>query len=190
MPKGGSLDDSIYGSFNVINNYNGDKGTYRLERFKTDDGENYFQLIYRDKSDREDTILSQFYNENEAIKYFNKYKKRLEGHYKISDTIYVNNADYEKGGKLPSQEEVDKSFSEWEMETHYLNNKPVKGQKPSSNKVEIDEWDKYDLSNWNALVRSNRKIKKFSKGGEIKKQDKTLIGGLIGGVLLGIFLNR
>ena len=74
---------------------------------------------------------------------------------------------YAKGGKLPSQEEVDKSFSEWEMETHYLNNKPVKGQKPSSNKVEIDEWDKYDLSNWNALVSSNRKIKKFSKGGKV-----------------------
>ena len=88
--------------FNVINNYNGDKGTYRLEGFKTADGENFFQLIYRDKSDKKDTILSQFYNDNEAIKYFNKYKKRLEGHYKISDND--NKADYAKGGEVKKKE--------------------------------------------------------------------------------------
>ena len=106
--KGGRLrgnyiaNNSIYGSFNVINNYNGDKGTYRLEGFKTADGENFFQLIYRDESDKKDTILSQFYNENEAIKYFNKYKKRLEGHYKISDND--NKADYAKGGEVKKKE--------------------------------------------------------------------------------------
>tara|TARA_R110002096_G_scaffold362661_2_gene555847 strand:+ start:4146 stop:6992 length:2847 start_codon:yes stop_codon:yes gene_type:complete len=185
--KGGSLDDSIYGSFNVINNYNGDKGTYRLEGFKTADGENYFQLIYRDKSDREDTILSQFYNENEAIKYFNKYKKRLEGHYKISDTIYVNNADYAKGGKVDKKArwsklhtliwmgegefKIPKTYTEEEVE------KQVERFNNNNNEDDISEsWiDSEDKKYWILDKFRYEGEDDYAKGGKLSKQVVPLI---------------
>ena len=55
--------------------------------------------------------------------------------------------------KMPSQEEVDKFFSITQNEMHYLNSKPVMGQKGDRVRSEIEPWDEYDLSNWNALVR-------------------------------------
>ena len=55
--------------------------------------------------------------------------------------------------KMPSQEEVDKFFSITQNEMHYLNSKPVMGQKGDRVRREIEPWDEYDLSNWNALVR-------------------------------------
>ena len=42
---------------------------------------------------------------------------------------------------IPSQEEVNKFFSDTQQEIHYLNSKPVK------------DWDEYDLSNWKAKLR-------------------------------------
>ena len=41
----------------------------------------------------------------------------------------------------PSQEKVDKFFSDTQQEIHYLNSKPVK------------DWDEYDMSNWKAKLK-------------------------------------
>jgi hypothetical protein len=54
---------------------------------------------------------------------------------------------------MPSQEEVDKFFSVTQNELHYLASKPVMGQEKTGIYTEIEPWDEYDLSNWNALVR-------------------------------------
>ena len=53
---------------------------------------------------------------------------------------------------MPSQEEVDAFFNSRDsLGSHYLNNKPVMGQKGSFNKTELQPWDEYDLSNWKSL---------------------------------------
>ena len=57
---------------------------------------------------------------------------------------------------IPSQEEVNKFFSDTQNEMHYLNSKPVAGQKKTFNDSEVEPWDEYDLSNWKSL---NRKAK-------------------------------
>ena len=57
---------------------------------------------------------------------------------------------------MPSQEEVNKFFSDTQNEMHYLNSKPVAGQKKTFNDSEVEPWDEYDLSNWKSL---NRKAK-------------------------------
>ena len=55
-----------------------------------------------------------------------------------------------------SQEEVDQFFKkETHLQTHYLNSKPVMGQKGSFNKTEVQPWDEYDYSNWKALQAKN-----------------------------------
>jgi len=54
---------------------------------------------------------------------------------------------------MPSQEEVDKFFAKTNLETHYLNSKPVMGQEGTFNLMPIEPWDEYDYSNWKALVR-------------------------------------
>ena len=59
----------------------------------------------------------------------------------------------EESVKMPSQEEVDKFFTDTQNEMHYLASKPVMGQKGDRVRSEIEPWDEYDLSNWNALVR-------------------------------------
>ena len=65
--------------------------------------------------------------------------------------------------KMPSQEEVDKFFSITQNEMHYLNSKPVMGQKGDRVRSEIEPWDEYDLSNWNALVRRAKAQGKLNK---------------------------
>ena len=57
------------------------------------------------------------------------------------------------GSRMPSQAQVDKFFALTQNEMHYLNSKPVRGQEKTFNKMEVEPWDEYDLSNWNALVR-------------------------------------
>ena len=54
---------------------------------------------------------------------------------------------------MPSQEEVNKFFSDTQNEMHYLNSKPVAGQKKTFNDSEVEPWDEYDLSNWKSLNR-------------------------------------
>jgi hypothetical protein len=54
---------------------------------------------------------------------------------------------------MPSQEEVNKFFSDTQNETHYLNSKPVAGQEKTFNNMEVEPWDEYDLSNWKSLNR-------------------------------------
>lgn len=66
--------------------------------------------------------------------------------------------------KMPSQEEVDKFFSITQNEMHYLNSKPVMGQKGDRVRNEIEPWDEYDLSNWNALVRKAKAQGKINEG--------------------------
>jgi len=55
--------------------------------------------------------------------------------------------------KMPTQDQVDRFFELTQNETHYLNSKPVEGQEKTFNKMEVEPWDEYDLSNWNSLVR-------------------------------------
>ena len=69
----------------------------------------------------------------------------------------------EEEGKMPSQDQVDKFFSLTQNEMHYLNQKPVAGQKGSLTHREIEPWDEYDLSNFNALVRKAKKTGKIQE---------------------------
>ena len=52
----------------------------------------------------------------------------------------------------PTQDQVDKFFALTQNEMHYLNSKPVEGQEKTFNNMEVEPWDEYDLSNFNALV--------------------------------------
>ena len=70
----------------------------------------------------------------------------------------------EESVKMPSQEEVDNFFSTTQNEMHYLNSKPVMGQKGDRVRSEIEPWDEYDLSNWNALVRKAKAQGKINEG--------------------------
>jgi hypothetical protein len=56
----------------------------------------------------------------------------------------------------PTQDQVDRFFTLTQNETHYLNSKPVEGQEKTFNKMEVEPWDEYDLSNWDALVKKAR----------------------------------
>ena len=80
----------------------------------------------------------------------------------------------------PTQDQVDRFFALTQNETHYLNSKPVEGQEKTFNKMEVEPWDEYDLSNWNALVRKAKQRGKSidedqtyasSFGGSSKKLD-------------------
>ena len=53
--------------------------------------------------------------------------------------------------KMPTQDQVDKFFALTQNEIHYLNSKPVAGQEKTFNKMEVEPWDEYDLSNWNSF---------------------------------------
>ena len=80
----------------------------------------------------------------------------------------------------PTQDQVDRFFALTQNETHYLNSKPVEGQEKTFNKMEVEPWDEYDLSNWNSLVRKAKQRGKSidedqsyasSFGGSSKKLD-------------------
>jgi len=71
--------------------------------------------------------------------------------------------------KMPSQEEVDKFFSITQNEMHYLNSKPVMGQEGDRVRSEIEPWDEYDLSNWNALVRKAKAQGKINENNLLKQ---------------------
>ena len=64
---------------------------------------------------------------------------------------------------MPSQEEVDQFFAKTNLETHYLNSKPVMGQEGTFNLMPIEPWDEYDYSNWMALVRKAKQQDKLDE---------------------------
>ena len=74
--------------------------------------------------------------------------------------------------QIPTQDEVDKFFERTYNETHYLNSKPVAGQKGTFNKMEMEPWDEYDLSNWNALVRKDKEGRRPVSEAKKKKSQK------------------
>ena len=76
---------------------------------------------------------------------FDIFKNNLGSHFDISESLNES--------KMPTQDQVDKFFALTNNETHYLNSKPVDGQEKTFNKMEVEPWDEYDLSNFNALVR-------------------------------------
>ena len=92
----------------------------------------------------------------------------------------------EGGSKMPTQDQVDKFFALTQNEMHYLNSKPVAGQEKTFNKMEVEPWDEYDLSNWNALVGKAKKSKEYQlkiaraafekaeQDGDIRKQELAL----------------
>jgi hypothetical protein len=69
----------------------------------------------------------------------------------------------------PTQDQVDRFFALTQNETHYLNSKPVAGQEKTFNKMEVEPWDEYDLSNWNSLVRKAK-----AKGKSLDEAQKKL----------------
>jgi hypothetical protein len=73
-----------------------------------------------------------------------KVKKQLDD-YDMNESVSKS--------KMPTQSQVDRFFTLTQNETHYLNSKPVQGQKKTPSNMEVEPWDEYDLSNWNALVR-------------------------------------
>ena len=83
---------------------------------------------------------------------------------KIKDLEKLLNEDLPK---MPTQDQVDKFFASTQNKTHYLNSKPVAGQEKTFNKMKVEPWDEYDLSNFNSLVR------KAKSKGQLKeaKQD-------------------
>ncbi len=90
-------------------------------------------------------------------------------------TYQLNESDYTAVGKvneydvtMPSQDEVDKFFSDTQNEMHYLASKPVMGQEGTFNLMPIEPWDEYDYSNWKALVR------KANQQGKNKSISQTL----------------
>jgi hypothetical protein len=68
----------------------------------------------------------------------------------------------------PTQDQVDRFFALTQNEIHYLNSKPVEGQEKTFNKMEVEPWDEYDLSNWNSLVRKAKQQGKSIDDDKIK----------------------
>jgi len=93
-----------------------------------------------------------------------KLEKELEdqGLLEASKSVGLNEYDV----YMPSQEEVDQFFAKTNLETHYLNSKPVMGQEGTFNLMPIEPWDEYDYSNWMALVRKAK-----AKGKAIAEND-------------------
>jgi hypothetical protein len=94
------------------------------------------------------------------------------------DTFWVKPEDLNEKltNNKPSQDEVDKFFSDTQNEMHYLASKPVMGQKGDRVRSEIEPWDEYDLSNWNALVKKAKiagKIAEMIKGAHSIMGDKS-----------------
>ena len=92
---------------------------------------------------------------------FDIFRNNLSSHFDISESLNES--------KIPTQDQVDKFFALTQNEMHYLNSKPVMGQEKTFNKMEVEPWDEYDLSNWNALVRKAK-----SKGQLNEAEDKLL----------------
>ena len=73
----------------------------------------------------------------------------------------------------PTQDQVDKFFALTQNERHYLNSKPVEGQEKTFNNVEIEPWDEYDLSNFNALVgKAKQRGKSIDEGNSYTRVSK------------------
>ena len=98
---------------------------------------------------------------------FDIFRNNLSSHFDISESINES--------KMPTQDQVDKFFSLTQNEIHYLNSKPVAGQEKTFNKMEVEPWDEYDLSNFNALVRkakSKGRINEAIKNALTEKKSK------------------
>jgi hypothetical protein len=74
----------------------------------------------------------------------------------------------------PTQDQVDRFFALTQNEIHYLNSKPVEGQEKTFNKMEVEPWDEYDLSNWNSLVRKAKQQGKSIDEGNDKIKDPVI----------------
>ena len=142
-----------------------------LDQFLKDnpfDSERYKKLSIAQKQD----ILSYLNRDTEK-----EFERRMAAK-------RVNENKFEKESNMPSQEEVDKFFSITQNETHYLNSKPVKGQKGDKVRSEIEPWNEYDLSNYRSLVRKYKEgrpsvseTKKKKKGPKLNKPMRSSSGG-------------
>ena len=109
----------------------------------------------------DDGSTEKFRSEDEAEKKYDLSDvEREESEFDVSEGFkdYLGYSE----SKMPSQEEVDKFFTDTQNEMHYLASKPVMGQKGDRVRSEIEPWDEYDLSNWNALVKKNNLSKSSS----------------------------
>jgi hypothetical protein len=160
-----------------VNNSDLDNAIYRLENVlkyldieykETRRGEKYVQINYipvTKPQSQNPEFVNVRYNNDEDLEII---KNRL-GLYILNENkaIITFKNDYEV--KMPTQDQVDKFFALTQNEMHYLNSKPVAGQEKTFNKMEVEPWDEYDLSNWNALVR---KAKSKGKINEARKYNQ------------------
>ena len=139
------------------------------------------------KSELEDEIAQLYRDmeqeaEPEGGEVANRYGNALN---KLEDRLYkvnkqLDDYDMNEGFKdylgyssaevsRPTQNQVDRFFALTQNETHYLNSKPVEGQEKTFNKMEVEPWDEYDLSNWNSLVRKAKQRGKSIDEGQVLK---------------------
>jgi len=102
--------------------------------------------LRREMEDEGDESKANYYGGklNKLEDKLSKVKKQLDD-YDMNESVGKS--------KMPTQSQVDRFFILTQNETHYLNSKPVQGQKKTSSNMEVEPWDEYDLSNWNALVK-------------------------------------
>ena len=135
------------------------KGTYFLRNSQGDTAV-YFNQAFKSEVEIDNDDIFNF--------------KRLKSNIKIDEGFkdYLGYSEL----KMPSQEEVDEFFSITQNEMHYLNSKPVMGQEGDRVRSEIEPWDEYDLSNWNALVRKAKVQGKINESKKKKKKKDPPIG--------------
>ena len=116
------------------------------------------------------------YNYNKAFRYLGadekeEYKQLAKNYFSRLNEGFKDYLGY-SSPKItrPTQDQVDRFFTLTQNETHYLNSKPVEGQEKTFNKMEVEPWDEYDLSNWKALVRKAKQ-----RGKSIDENDKASI---------------
>ena len=116
------------------------------------------------------------YNYNKAFRYLGadekeEYKQLAKNYFSRLNEGFKDYLGY-SSPKItrPTQDQVDRFFTLTQNETHYLNSKPVEGQEKTFNKMEVEPWDEYDLSNWNSLVRKAK-----TRGKSIDENDKASI---------------
>jgi len=158
-PEGGPMAD-MYGD--LLNK--AEAKLYRMQKQLRDYDMNESTIKERVIYDNETQILKgriaaddfmRMYR-SEFRRVFTNFGKEAEAEFKkvVKDKFSRLNEELNKQTLgIPTQDQVDRFFILTQNELHYLNSKPVAGQEGTLSKSEIEPWDEYDLSNWNALVR-------------------------------------
>jgi hypothetical protein len=139
--------DSNYPDFELNKNIRYQEGSISSGMWRYTGQEQGGKGVYRNLNN--DQILA--FDRND----FDIFRKHLSSHFDFSESINES--------KMPTQDQVDKFFALTNNEMHYLNSKPVAGQEKTFNKMEVEPWDEYDLSNFNSLVRKAKSKGKINE---------------------------